>query len=109
MAVMWQINTPWFDLSVLLAIFAVGNIVFGHFEEHRPKWRRLLKLAIFAGAFAALISSAGRGWAYGVLAIPLSAAVVIHAWWFPKHGINGWTGEPKDRYLELIRAKSRNT
>lgn len=27
--------------------------------------------------------------------------LVIHAWWLPKHGINGWTGEPKDRYYAL--------
>jgi hypothetical protein len=28
--------------------------------------------------------------------------VVIHVWWLPKNGVNGWTGEPKERYYELI-------
>jgi hypothetical protein len=27
--------------------------------------------------------------------------VAIHMWWLPKHGINGWTGEPKEKYHEL--------
>ena len=26
--------------------FAVGNVLFGNFEEGTPKWRRLLKLAL---------------------------------------------------------------
>jgi len=30
--------------------------------------------------------------------IPL---VVIHMWWLPKHGINGWTAEPKEKYYQL--------
>jgi hypothetical protein len=46
-------------------------------------------------------------WAFGVLAIPLLGAVVVHAWWLPKHGVNGWTGEPKERYYELIGVKGR--
>jgi hypothetical protein len=38
---------PWFDVAVVLGLFAVGSILFGHFEAHRPKWRRLLKMAVF--------------------------------------------------------------
>jgi hypothetical protein len=26
---------------------------------------------------------------------------VIHMWWLPKHGINGWTGEPRAKYYQL--------
>ena len=44
---MWSIETAWFDVAIIMSMFAVGNILFGHFEEHKPKWRRLLKVAIF--------------------------------------------------------------
>ena len=37
-----------------------------------------------------------------MLAIPLLAALVIHVWWLLKNGVNRWTGEPKDRYYELM-------
>ena len=29
------------------------------------------------------------------------AVVYVHAVWLPSKGINGWTGEPKDKYYEL--------
>jgi len=44
---MWSMDTLWFDATVVLGIFAVGNILFGHFEAHRPKWRRLLKVEVW--------------------------------------------------------------
>jgi hypothetical protein len=31
----------WFELAVVATMFAIGNIVFGHFEEGTPKWRRM--------------------------------------------------------------------
>ncbi len=99
---MWRLDTIWFDTTVVLGIFAIGSILFGHFEEHKPKWRRLLKVAIVLTLVLTLSATVGRGWAFGVLALPLGAAVVIHAWWLPKNGVHGWTGEPKDRYYELI-------
>lgn len=43
---MWSISTYWFDILIVFGIFAIGNILLGHFEEHRPKWRRLLKVLI---------------------------------------------------------------
>jgi hypothetical protein len=104
---MWQINTYWFDIAVVMSIFAIGNILFGHFEEHNPKWRRLLKVVIVLAMVLGLISTAGRGWAYLFIAMLLAGAAYIHLRWLPKHGINGWTGEPKDKYLELVRAKRR--
>ncbi len=105
---MWDITSAWFDLAIILGIFAVGGILFGHFEEHKPRWRRLLKVVLVTSAFVALAQTAGRAWAYGFLALPLLGAAYIHLVWLPKHGINGWTGEPRDRYLELVRAKPRS-
>jgi hypothetical protein len=102
---MWRTDTIWFDIAVVLAIFAVGTILFGHFEEHKPKWRRLLKVVVVLGIVVGLATMAGRFWAYVFLGIPLAGAAVIHLWWLPRHGINGWTGEPKEKYYALVKAR----
>ncbi len=99
---MWHTGTRWFDVAVVMSIFAVGNILFGHFEEHRPKWRRLLKVALVLAIVIGVASSVGRAWAYGVLAVPAVVAVWVHLVWLPRHGVNGWTGEPRARYHELV-------
>jgi hypothetical protein len=104
---MWQLNTLWFDVAVVMSIFAFGNICFGHFEEHKPKLRRILKVVIVLAVVVGLAATVGRLWAYAVLAIPLLGAAYVHLRWLPQHGINGWTGEPKDKYLELVTRKSR--
>ena len=104
---MWDTSTLWFDVAVVTALFAVGSILFGHFEEHKPKWRRVLKLVLVLAAVIGISASFGRAWAIGFLALPLAGAVVIHVWWLPRHGINGWTGEPKERYYELIGHRPR--
>jgi hypothetical protein len=102
---MWETDVLWFETTVVLGIFAVGSILFGHFEEHKPKWRRLLKVVIVLVVVLTLSATVGRAAALGLLAIPMLAGLVVHAWWLPRHGINGWTGEPKDRYYELIGHK----
>ena len=102
---MWTIDTPWFDVAVVMSIFAFGNILFGHFEQHRPAWKRLLKVAIVVAVTVAIANTLGRLWAYAVLALPLIGAAYVHAVWLPKHGINGLTGEPRDKYLELMRSR----
>jgi hypothetical protein len=100
---MWNTQTAWFDVAVVMTIFAIGNILFGHFEEHKPKLRRVLKVMVIVGLIAAL-SSAGLRWiAYTLIAILALASVYVHGWWLPKHGVNGWTGEPRDRYYELLK------
>lgn len=88
-----------------MAIFAVGGVLFGRFEEHKPRARRLLKIALVLVITVALSATMGRVWAYGVLALPLIAAAYVHIVWLPRHGINGWTGEPREKYLELLRAR----
>jgi urea transporter len=104
---MWSLETRWFDVAVVMSIFAFGSILFGHFEAHRPKWRRVLKVLIFLGVTIALAETGGRAAAYGLLAIPALAAAYIHLVWLPKHGINGWTGEPREKYLALVTKKGR--
>jgi hypothetical protein len=102
---MWKTDSLWFDVAVVMSIFAVGNILFGHFEQHRPPWRRLLKVAIVLAVTLGLAATAGRSWAYGVLAVPLLLAAWVHLVWLPRHGVNGWTGEPRERYLALVQRK----
>lgn len=89
------------EVAVVATIFAVGNILFGQWEAQTPKWRRLLKFVLFVGLTLAISAWLGRRWAFGFLGVLLLAVVVIHAWWLPRHGINGWTGEPREKYYAL--------
>jgi hypothetical protein len=86
------------EIAIITGIFAVGNILFGHFEEGTPKWRRVTKLFLFVGIAILITETLGRLWFYVLLAIMSFAVLLIHAWWLPKHGINGWTAEPKEKY-----------
>ena len=104
---MWSIDTRWFDVAVVMSIFAVGGILFGRFEQHKPRARRLTKIVVFLGVMLTLLETAGRPAAYGFLAIPLIAAAYIHLRWLPTRGVNGWTAEPYDRYLEIVTSRSR--
>ncbi|MBA2707884.1 MAG: hypothetical protein H0U59_08790 [Gemmatimonadaceae bacterium] len=101
-------SSLWLDAAVVLGVFAVGSILLGHFDEHKPKWRRLLKVALVLAIVLTLSSTVGRVWAYGVLALPLLGAAYVHLRWLPANGVNGWTGEPKERYLELVAGKHRS-
>ena len=101
---MWNTATYWIDVAIFLLLVAIGQILLGHFESHRPKWRRVLKVIVGVALFVTLLSTHGRLWAWSVFVAPLFIAVVIiHAWWLPKHGIDGWTGEPREKYLALVQ------
>jgi len=102
---MWNTDALWFDVAVVMSIFAVGNVLFGRFEEHRSRGRRLLKVVLVLAVTLTLSATAGRLWAYGVLAVPLIAAAYVHLVWLPQRGINGWTAEPRDKYLELMKSR----
>ncbi|MCC5929282.1 MAG: hypothetical protein JJU28_08565 [Cyclobacteriaceae bacterium] len=90
-----------FEIAMVSFVFALGNILLGHFEEKTPKWNRAGKflatlvivclISVFFGRMAAMI----------LLAISLIPVAVLHLWWLPKNGINGWTAEPRDRYYEF--------
>lgn len=99
---MWSIDTRWFDVALVMAIFAVGNVLFGRFEEHKPRGRRLVRVGLVLVTTLTLADLGGRAWAYGVLAVPLVGAAWVHLVWLPRHGVNGWTAEPRDRYLALV-------
>jgi hypothetical protein len=100
---MWSTETLWFDLAVVFGIFAFGGLLFGHFEEHKPKALRVLKVALVASV-TVVLSMLGLRWvAFTVLGLLALAAAYVHIVWLPKHGINGWTGEPRDKYYDLLK------
>ena len=99
---MWRLDTPWFDVALMAAILAFGNVCFGHFEAHRPRWRRVLKTALLLALTALVAATAGRTWVLASLGVVLVGAAGVHAWWLPKHGVDGWTAEPRERYYALL-------
>ena len=91
----------WFEVAVVMTIFAFGNIFFGHFEERTPKWRRILKFFLMTGVVALISATAGRAWSVALVGTLLGVVAVIHGWWLPKHGIHGLTAEPREKYYAL--------
>jgi hypothetical protein len=100
---MGNLHTAWFDVAVVMSIFAVGNILFGHFEEHKPKLRRVLKVVVVV-AITVGLSLVGLRWvAYTLIGIMGIVAAYVHIWWLPSHGVSGWTGEPREKYYDLLK------
>src|SRR5262249_25105453 len=92
----------WIDVAAMATIFALGNILFGHFEERTPKWRRVLKFVVLTGAFTLISATAGRVWSIALIGAMFAGVVVLHGWRRrAKHGTKGWTGEPKEKYYAL--------
>lgn len=95
-------NSPyWFEVAVIFGICALGNIFFGHFEEYTPKWRRVAKPFVLGGVSVLISALAGRAWFFALMGAFTLAFAIIHGWWLPRLGINGWTAEPKEKYYAL--------
>src|SRR5689334_903568 len=89
------------DVGVMAVFLAVGNVVFRHFDPFVPLWRRLLKIALILMVTAGISYFFGRRGvlaAFVLVSVPL---VYVHGVWLPRHGVNGWTGEPKEKYYAL--------
>jgi predicted MFS family arabinose efflux permease len=104
---MWGLDSAWFDVAVVTSVLAVGTILFGRFEEHKSRGRRALKVVIIVAAVALLRTTTSRLWIYVPIAFFGVLAAWIHLWWLPSHGINGWTAEPRDKYLALVDKRRR--
>jgi hypothetical protein len=98
----------WMSIAIVASIFAVGNILFGHFEEDRSKWRRVTKVGIALGLTALISRTLGSAWVYGLLGLLSLGVLYIHGVWLPSKGINGWTAEPKEHYYALRGWKMKN-
>jgi hypothetical protein len=91
----------WIELAILTAIFFLGNIFFGHFEAQTPKWRRITKGLVVSAIAIVIGKRFGPVGFYVFLGVLSTLVLMIHGWWLPKNGINGWTAEPKDKYYAL--------
>ena len=91
----------WFEIALISQLLLVGQIFFAHFEEQTSRWRIFLKNALGICIFVSVAYFFGRFWFYISLVAALIPVIVIHGWWLPHKGINGLTGEPRDKYYEL--------
>lgn len=100
---MWSTDSRWFDVAAFTSFLAVLVVLFGKFEQHKPAWQRLSKLAALVVLLLVLVETAGRPVAYSVLGLLLLAGASFHFAILSKFGINGWTGEPRDKFEALLR------
>jgi len=99
---MWTTDSLWFEIAIVSIIFAIGNMVMGHFEERTHKLIRVAKYVVVMAIICGLSIWLGRPVAMTVLGLFIFPLLYIHAYYLPKKkGINGWTGEPKTRYYEF--------
>ena len=96
----------------ILIVFAIASIAyflaFNNFEKHVPMPRRITKLFIVVGILAVIGILLGRVAFWGVITLMTMGQVYLHGWYFPKHGINGLTAEPYDKYLATIEKMKGN-
>jgi hypothetical protein len=96
---MWTTESLWFEIAIVSTIYALGNILMGHFEERTPKIRRVGKFLLSLVVICCISVYFGRGIAMTVLSFFAIPLLYVHGYYLPKRkGINGWTGEPKSKY-----------
>jgi len=92
----------WFEIAIVSIIYALGNILMGHFEEQTPKIRRVGKYILTLLFICGISVFFGRILATTLLASFMIPLLYVHSYYLPKKkGINGWTGEPKSKYYEF--------
>lgn len=88
------------SLAITGVFLLIGNVVFRHFDP-QLRWRRVLKavagLAVTALAWHYFGRTSVIVW-FVIVATPL---IYVHGLWLPRHGVNGWTGEPREKYCAL--------
>lgn len=99
---MWTTESLWFEIAIVSIIFALGNILMGHFEEHTPKLRRVGKYLLMLLLVCGVSVVFGRSVAMIALSAFIIPLLYVHGYYLPrKKGINGWTAEPKNKYYEF--------
>lgn len=98
-------SLPAITLTEILIVLTIASlayfVVFNNFEKHVPTQRRIIKLFIVVGVLSIIGILFGRFAFWGMIALMTVGQVYVHGVYFPKHGVNGWTAEPYDKYLEL--------
>ncbi|MFZ2900645.1 MAG: hypothetical protein WA004_18580 [Saprospiraceae bacterium] len=100
MKALFLTDSLWLEIAVVSIVILLGHIFLGHFEERSPKWRKLLKYLIALALICAISVLVSRTAAFITLGVMFLPVVYIHAVLLPSKGINGWTGEPRDKYYE---------
>jgi hypothetical protein len=99
-------NLPSVSLTEILIVLSMASLAyfvfFNKFEKHVPVQRRITKLVIVVGVLSVIGILFSRFAFWGVIALMTVGQVYLHGVYFPKHGINGLTAEPYDKYLETI-------
>ncbi len=99
---MWTTESLWFEIALVSIIYALGNILMGHFEERTPKLRRVGKYLLTLLIVCCISVFLGRIVSMILLASLIIPVLLVHGYYLPKKkGINGWTGEPKSKYYEF--------
>ena len=90
----------------ILIVFTITSmayfLAFNNFEKHIPIQHRVTKLFVVIGVLAIIGILFGRFAFWGLITLMTIGQIYLHGWYFPKHGINGLTAEPYDKYLETI-------
>ena len=90
-----------FDLFLASTLFALGCIVFGHFEAHTPLPRRLARLTILLALTALVSWGLERPWSLIWIVGVFGIGTGFHVWWCRKHGIGIFSAEPREKYYQL--------
>jgi len=99
---MWATESLWFEIAIVSIIYALGNMLMGHFEERTPKIRRVGKYLLTLLVVCGISVFFGRSISMIFLAVFLFPLLYVHGYYLPKKkGINGWTGEPKSKYYDF--------
>jgi uncharacterized membrane protein len=95
-------NSPyWFEVAVVFGLGSIGGICFEAFAAETPKLWRIVKLLVGAALAVTVSALFGRIGFFVLLTLVLGIVGIVHAWWLPRHGVNGWTAEPRERYRAL--------
>ncbi len=99
---MWSTDSLWFEVAIVSIIFALGNILMGHFEEQTSKFRRVGKYFLTLFIICCVSVWFGQLLAMILLLLTIIPILYVHAYYLPKKkGVNGWSGEPKSKYYEF--------
>ncbi len=98
-------SLPAVSLTEIIIVLTISSlayfVVFNKFEKHVPMQKRITKLIILVSVLAIIGVLFSRFAFWSVIALMTIGQVYVHGIYFPKHGVNGWTAEPYDKYLEL--------
>jgi hypothetical protein len=64
--------------AITAMIFAIGNILFGHFGERTPKWRRVARALLVTGCVRGISWTFGAFWGLFPTGLMLIAFAVVH-------------------------------